>query len=377
VSEPLSADGAPSSAAGFPSVTVCLLNFNGGAYVRACLDSVLRSKPGPTELVVVDNASSDGSAEWLRHRVDGLGDGVPVRFVRLDRNRGYAGGHNAGARVAHGEFLAFLNVTTEVEPAWLVPAEGMRARPEVAFLQPPILDYEERERIETLGALMSPRGRIEVIGRNRRYDDLRVSSALLVFDIFSVRGAAFLARADRFRALGGFDESMFMYFEESDLCWRGWQRGWRTVGWIDPRVPGRVFHRTHGTVPASFEIDRRFGRNRTLSLVRNLERRAALRVGLNVLDEAGHMTRSPSVLGRYLGDVAKGLPAALRARPALRAERTASDRTPFELRVPPELADALARARELPERAPARSGQPRKLASPDPSSAANARTAER
>jgi GT2 family glycosyltransferase len=331
------------------TVTVSLLNFNGGARAERCLESVLASRPAPDEVVVVDNASRDGSAERLRARVESERDGPEMRFLALQNNRGYGAGHNAAARLARGEFLAFLNASTEVEPEWLGAVAWMRGHPEVAFAQPPLLHDDDRDRIETLGALMSPRGRFDIVGRNRRFTEVRLPPGPTVFEVFSVRGAAFFARADRFRALGGFDESMFLYFEETDLCWRAALRGWRTVAWLDPSRPGRVFHRVHGTVPASFDIDRWFGRNRTLSMVQNLGWPRLGYVPLNVLDEAGHFARAPVDFARYALDVARGLPRALRARRVVQGERRVGDRRVFAPRVPESVSAALAAAAEVPE----------------------------
>lgn len=325
-----------SAGAPFPSVSVCLLNYRGGAFVDRCLDALRRLDPAPSEIVAVDNASLDGSLELLRARATSEAR-VPLRVVEAPSNLGYAGGHNLGARHARSEYLAFLNMTVEVEPGWLEVVRWMAEQPDVAFAQPAIFHRGDPSRLESLGCLLSPNGDALTLGRNYR-EARPAPGGLLVAEVLAVLGAAFVARRSVFDELGGFDESMFMYFEETDLCWRGWLRGHRSVCWFDPDRPTRAFHTVHGTVPASFPVRRYWERNRTLSMIRNLETRNLWRVGLNVGRVASESARRPAGFARYVADVVAGLPRAGQVRRVVQAHRRLPDRRLLGLRPPEDLA---------------------------------------
>jgi|GEM_PF-3598390 len=320
-----------------PTVTLCLLNFNGAKFVDRCLAAVRALDPAPTEIVVVDNASGDGSAATLA-AFAAEGGPVPVRFVPAGSNRGYAGGHNLGARHARGDLLAFLNITCAPDVHWLDVVPWIADHPDVAFVQPAIFHADDPDRLESLGTLLDPWGGLRVLGRDRRARP--GATGTYVGEALAVLGAAFVARRAVFEALGGFDEQMFMYFEETDLCWRGWLARHRTVGWY---VAGRgtgVRHAFHGTHPPGFDPARFFEPNRTLTLVRNLEGRHLWHVGRNVATVVAESARRPGRIVRYLATVVDRLPAAAAARRRIQATRVVPDSRLFGLRPPPAL-DAL------------------------------------
>jgi GT2 family glycosyltransferase len=324
-----------SDAAPSPTVSVCLLNYAGERFLDRCLDALERLDPPPLEIIAVDNASPDGSLARLSERA-GSARGPAITVVPAGANRGYAGGHNLGARRARGDYLAFLNATVEVEPGWLEVVPWLEAHPEVAFVQPAVFHRDDPSRLESLGTLLTPYGSLRVVGRNHR-ESRPAPGGLYASEVLSVLGAVFVARRSVFEALGGFDESLFMYFEESDLCWRGWLQGHRSACWFDPDRPTRAFHTAKGTVPRSFPVQRFFERNRTLAMVRNLEARNLWKVGVHVTQRLVESARDPKFLVRYLGDLAEGTGPAARRRPRLQGDRTVPDRTLFGLRAPEDL----------------------------------------
>jgi GT2 family glycosyltransferase len=319
----------------FPTVSVCLLNYRGAPFLEECLGALERLDPAPSEIIAVDNASPDGSGEALRERV-GRFRGAPIRYVAAGGNLGYAAGHNLAASRASGEYLAFLNITVTPEPGWLEVVRWMDEHPDVAFAQPAIFHRGDPQRLESLGSILTPSGASTVIGRNRR-EVTPPPGAPYVGEVLSVLGAAFVARRSDFEALGGFDPSLFMYFEETDLCWRGWLAGRRSVCWFDPARRTRAYHVIHGTHPKGFDVARYFERNRTLALVRNLETRNIPRIAANVWTVASETARRPRSLLRYGSEVLRGLPAAGRRRRVLQATRRFDDRRLFGLRPPADL----------------------------------------
>ncbi len=321
---------------GGPTVSVSLLNYRGARFFDECLGALERLDPAPSEIVAVDNASPDGSGAELRARAE-RARGAPVRFVPSERNRGYAGGHNLGARSGSGDYIAFLNVTTVPEPGWLSVVDWMEAHPEVGFAMPAIFHRADPTRVESLGSRFVRSGGFRVVGRNLR-ERPGVTGPEYASEVNSVLGAAFVARRSSFERLGGFDESMFMYFEETDLCWRGWLRGDRSACWFDPARPTRVRHTMHGTHPGGFDVARYFEPNRTLSLFRNLEGRTLPWLLPQAGRVAYELAGTPRRMLRYGWDVARRLPDSAERRRPLQRERTVPDRRIFGLEPEPPLA---------------------------------------
>ena len=103
----------PGEASADPDISVIVVSWNGRRHLEACLRAVEGQRDVRTEIVLVDNGSTDGTVDFVRSTFP------RVRIVRLEENRGFAGGNNAGAHEARGEFLAFLNNDTVPEWNWL------------------------------------------------------------------------------------------------------------------------------------------------------------------------------------------------------------------------------------------------------------------
>ena len=247
-----------------PEVSVVILNWNGLAYLQACLES-LRRCGQPLETIVVDNGSTDGSLEYLRQQAD-------VELVSNPTNIGYAPGNNAGIARAGGEFVLLLNNDTRVEPGFLTPLlEAMRGADDVGACQCKMLTYDQPPRIDAYGSYLTSTGFLY----HWRYGkpDLPPEPS---FEIFAAKGAAMLIRAAVLRQVGAFDPDFFAYLEDSDLSWRIWLAGWRILC-----VPASVvFHRggaTASRLPSGFITFHSF-KNRVCMLLKNLSAPAALRI---------------------------------------------------------------------------------------------------
>jgi GT2 family glycosyltransferase len=319
----------------FPAVSVCLLNYRGTPYLDACLDALEALDPRPVEIIVVDNDSPDGSGARIKERGRTF-RGAPIRFVAAGGNLGYAAGHDLGASFAQGEYLAFLNITVVPEPGWLEVVRWMERTPDVAFVQPAIFHRKDPQRVESLGTILRRTGRLEVIGRNLA-EAPSPPDTPYVGEVLSILGAIFVARRRVFEELGGFDRSMFMYFEESDLCWRGWLTGHRSACWFDPTRPTRAYHVVHGTHPKGFDVRRYFERNRTLTMFRNLEGRRLGWLVPNAGMVAMELWREPRCVLRYGKEVFERLPVAAEQRRAVQRRRTVGDARIFGLQPPPDL----------------------------------------
>jgi GT2 family glycosyltransferase len=219
--------------------SVLVVTFNHRDLVPRCLDA-LRATCGPAdEVIVVDNASSDGTADLIASRYPW------VRLVRSPRNGGYGAANNLGAGLARGEYLVFLNPDAVPLPGWLegllegldrTPGEGTSGgagREADVLATARLLLAGDPERVDTFGnevhisGITTSRGWGRPAGADGEPEE-----------VAAVSGACFALRRRLFRRLGGFDARLFLYFEDTELSLRARLAGCRCVA-----LPGaRVLH---------------------------------------------------------------------------------------------------------------------------------------
>jgi GT2 family glycosyltransferase len=200
---------------------VAIVNFNTVELLRACLNSVLLQSPA--EVIVVDNASSDGSAEMVRTK-------FPSVILKANPvNLGYSKAANQAVTTSAAEYVLLLNGDTVLQPgALLALGNYLDLHPEAAVVGPLLLNPD--------GSLQSscrsfprPLSLYPFI----KHVPIWRSHYLLTWEhnqdrvVPWVNGAALAIRRQAFIWAGGFDESYFMYFEEVDLCYRLQQKGWQ------------------------------------------------------------------------------------------------------------------------------------------------------
>jgi GT2 family glycosyltransferase len=166
-----------------------------------------------TEILVVDNASSDDSAATAERLAE---EHDSVRLIRSPTNRGYAGGVNAALPEARGEYLAILNMDVIASPGWLDPLVSLlEAKPDAGVVCPLILLESDTERIMAAGQNLNKTG----LGFNRSLRKPRETAGEDAFPLTGLHGAAFVIRKSLLERLGGWDESGFLYFEDVELSW--------------------------------------------------------------------------------------------------------------------------------------------------------------
>lgn len=202
-----------------PAVTrsVILVNHNGRAEIVRCLQS-LRWDDTAAEIIVVDNASTDGSADLIAQAFP------EVRLVRSPVNGGFGAGNNLGVRAASGEILLFLNPDTVVEPNWATPLLAALEDPTVGLATAKILLRDSPERVNACGNEIHCSGLTLCRGIGELSDAFTASA-----EVAAISGAAFAIRRDVYSALGGFDEDFFLYLEDTDLSLRARLAGFRCV----------------------------------------------------------------------------------------------------------------------------------------------------
>jgi GT2 family glycosyltransferase len=204
------------------SVAVIVLNWNGFEETRRCLSSLAALEYEPLRVVVVDNGSTDGSAERLA-------DLPGIELIRSDRNRGFAGGVNLGVRRAletDAAYVWLLNNDAEVKPSTLAA----------------LVDEAEADaRIGIVGGVLP-----EVWGGGRVSEWTGVARPVTepgeLLDY--VTGTCMLIRRAVLEQVGLFDEAFFFYYEDADFCRRAQEDGWR----LSVAPEARVEHAGGATV---------------------------------------------------------------------------------------------------------------------------------
>ena len=204
----------------FPAASVVVVGYNSSEWLVPCLAALSRQDyPGPFEIIYVDNQSSDGSAELVR------GQFPETRIIESGDNLGYAGGNNLGAAAAMGDVLAFANPDTLAESDWLRElVRPLVADDSVGLTTSKIVRMDQPAVINACGNDISLSG----ITTCHRAGQPSVGITMDE-DILAVSGASFAIRSSLFHRLGGFDESFWMYLEDTDLSWRARMLGYRCV----------------------------------------------------------------------------------------------------------------------------------------------------
>ena len=205
------------------NVAAVVLSWNGREATLACLRSLAAAAPRPW-LVVVDNGSTDGSADAV------AAEFPDALLVRNAENRGFAGGMNVGIQAAldaGADGVVTLNNDMEVEPGFLAPLVESVADPGVAAACAQVLFADEPPRVWYAGATFSPtRG---YSGRNTGYGGPPVPPATPPYESDRACGGAMLVRREVFERVGLFDETLFAYAEDTDWSLRARAVGLRVV----------------------------------------------------------------------------------------------------------------------------------------------------
>jgi N-acetylglucosaminyl-diphospho-decaprenol L-rhamnosyltransferase len=242
-----------------PRTSAIVVSYNTRDDLLRCLEA-LQASGAALETIVIDNGSTDGSLDAVRARFP------EVRTVANAANLGFARANNLGLRAARGEFVLVVNSDCEVRPG-AVAALGaiLEARPEVAIVGPRTIGSDGGPQV-SFGPSLTPvaewrQGRLVRGVKAGDAAALRRAASLAAHEQEPewVSASCFLARRSSLEAVGGFDESFFLYEEDVDLCLRVRQAGGRILytpaaevvhhlGRSMARAPSRArleYHRSH------------------------------------------------------------------------------------------------------------------------------------
>ena len=209
-------------------VTIVIPNYNGTAFLDACLRSVLQQREVLLEVIVVDNGSSDKSREYIREHFP------ECRLICLDQNYGFCRAVNEGIKRARSPYVILLNNDTEVRPDFARQLLGAILEDGRRFsCAAKMLKYRERDLVDNAGDYYCALGYAVTRGRGRPAGKYQKGCR-----IFSSCAGAAIYRKDLVEKLGGFDEAHFAYLEDMDLSYRAKIHGY--YHWYVPEA--EVYH---------------------------------------------------------------------------------------------------------------------------------------
>lgn len=199
-------------------VSVIIPAWNGYRHLPACLDALLTQGHPDFEIIVVDNASTDGSADFVAEQYPW------VKLIRNRRNLGFAGGCNVGLRAAQGDVLVLLNQDVVVRPGWLRALIDALADEQVGIAGAKLLAPDGRTVLHGGAYLEWPL----ILGRHIGQGEIDEGQHNAVTDIDYVTGASLAVKRAVLDRIGLLDERFYpAFFEDIDFCWRARQAGWR------------------------------------------------------------------------------------------------------------------------------------------------------
>jgi len=238
--------------------SVIIVNYNGCRFLSTCLSAALSQQlTGPFEVLLVDNGSQDDSVSLVRRQFPA------VRVILAGRNLGFAGGNNLGMAAATGRYLVLLNNDTRVRPGWLEAlVQAAERTPSAGAIAAKILFMDPADTVQNAGSLLLSDGS----GADRGFREPDRGQYDQEEEVFGACGASVLYRRNMLEDVGVFDETFFMYYEDTDLNWRMRLRGWSIV-----YAPAAVVDHVHAGSSRewspffTFHVDR----NRLFMLIKN------------------------------------------------------------------------------------------------------------
>jgi hypothetical protein len=304
-----------SDEAAHPLISVVVVNYNGKKFLSDCLNSIFCQTYLPFEVILVDNASHDGSVEYVRQNFP------DVKMVTQSTNLGFAGGTNAGIRQANGEFILTLNNDTIVTPDFIDElAKPMVSDPLVGMCASKMIFPDGRINSTAICISRSGAAWDRGLGEPDRgqYDVEK--------EVFGPCAGAALYRHTMFDEIGLFDEDFFLYMEDVDLAFRARLSGWKCM-----YVPtARVIHVHGGTTEPGSDISVYYGnRNLLWYAVKNFPDRTLFIfipwiIGRNIVVLPYYFLKSKGrAIIKAKVDSVKGLPKMIKKRQTIK--KTISD----------------------------------------------------
>jgi len=216
-------------------LSIVIVNYNTCQLLDDCLWSLAAATPpaGGMELIVVDNASSDGSQAMVREKYP------HVQLVACEENQGFSAGNNRGTAVATGKYILFLNSDTRVgKDALIRPLQYMEAHPNTGALTVRLVYPNGQRDPDNHRGFPTPWNAIcHFSGLSKRFSDnprcngyyMSYANFAETHEVDVIAGSYMLMPMALCRELNGWDETYFFYGEDIDFCYRIWQAGYQII----------------------------------------------------------------------------------------------------------------------------------------------------
>ena len=243
----------------YPLVSIIIDNWNGKHFLSRCLDSIFVQKYPNFEVILIDDASSDGSVEFIKKNYS------KVKLIKNKKHVGFAIANNQGIRKSRGKYVLLLNNDTKVTKNFLFPLVGdLEKDKTIGAVQSKIKVLDNPEFLDDVATYLTPFGFLYHFGFFEKDTDKFNNQ----FFTFSPKGACFFIRKKVLKEVGLFDDRFYCYFEESDLAWRIWLAGYKII--YEPKSV--IYHVVAGTMKKQTSANRDYYavRNRLNSILSNL-----------------------------------------------------------------------------------------------------------
>ncbi len=230
----------------WPALSLIVPNYNGAALLKTSLESLVQAGeqyPGDWELILVDDASTDGSLAVVEPIAG------PIRILRHAQNRGFAEAVHSGLQAAAHAYIFLLNSDVSLSPNCIAPLVQALREDEALFAVSPLVEDERgRPQFVSWPRYRLIRGKLRPQPWTRETIQARQAAGQPLYGLYASGGSMLFAK-ERFLALGGFLPLYRpFYSEDLDLCARAWMRGWK----IRCVPESRVIHRSQGTIGRLF-----------------------------------------------------------------------------------------------------------------------------
>ena len=191
-------------------VTVVIPNYNGMKYIKLCLDSILNQTYRDYSVLVIDNASTDGSDKFIEDNYDN------VELVRMKKNYGFSTAVNKGIELSDSEYVLLLNNDTQTEPDFIAElVKEIEKSEDIFAVSGKMINFAKRDIMDDAGDCYTLMGWGYQRGLGKKIDNYDKS-----MEVFSACAGAAIYRKSVFEKIGMFDENHFAYMEDIDICYR-------------------------------------------------------------------------------------------------------------------------------------------------------------
>jgi len=259
----------PKKIVNLPFVSIVIANYNGEAYLNTCLTSVLNSYDSFSEILIVDDGSTDRSIEIIQEfkKKDDR-----IFLLKNEKNMGAAASRNNALDKIRGDIIVFLDNDTEIKKDSLEELiKPLLNNKDVGAAQALLIDFENRDLVQMAGGYLIPQT-IWLMGFYERQEYKKVKHKLGLTNIIAI-SAALAVKKEVIDKIGYFDSKEAVYTEDLDFCWRIWIAGYRIV-FAHQSI---VYHYTKSIIRRSnigankFDIYFQLAKNSFRSIIKNYE----------------------------------------------------------------------------------------------------------